>query len=54
MKETTNKKFESIQEPLINREIILLWLQKIEQLSKDERAEMLKMIRLLNHPIYVV
>ena len=44
---------ESIQEPLLNREIIKLWLEKLEQFSKEERVEMLKVIRLLNNPIYI-
>lgn len=46
------KKLSEITET-INKEIVLVWLQKIEKLSPEERAEMIKIVHLLNNPMYV-
>lgn len=41
-----------IDEPNINRKIVLLFLEKLEILELEERKEILKTIRLLNNPIF--
>ena len=45
------EKLKRMDEPMINRKIILLFLEKLELLTKEERKEILKVIQLLNHPI---
>ena len=39
-------------EPLINKQIISLFLEKLEKFTKEERKEILFTIKILNHPIY--
>jgi len=38
----------------INRKIVLLFLEKLEKLTPEEREEILRTIQLINHPILVV
>ena len=37
-----------------NTKIIELFLEKLEKLTDDERKELLKTIRVLNNPIFVI
>ena len=48
------KGFKRLDEPIINRQIVLLFLEKLELLNESERAEILKVIQLLNHPSFIV
>ena len=43
-----------IEESEINREIILLFLEKLELLSPEERKEIIFTIKLINHPTFQV
>jgi len=52
MKEFSAQKIKRIDEPMINRKIILLFLEKLELLTKEERQEILEVIQLLNHPMF--
>jgi len=36
-----------------NRRIIILFLEKLELLTKEERAELFITIKYINHPIFV-
>lgn len=44
---------ERIDEPILNREIVKLFLEKLEQLSKEERAVLLGVLKLIAHPMFV-
>jgi len=43
-----------IDEPEINRKIILLFLEKLEVLTMEEREEILTSIKLLNKPTFKI
>ena len=43
-----------IDEPKINKRIVLLFLEKLEVLELEERKEILRMIKLLNYPVYKI
>ena len=45
--------FERIDEPEINKRIVLLFLEKLELLSEQERREILKIITLFATPILI-
>lgn len=48
------KNIKKIEEPLINKEIIKLFLEKLEQLSNVERQIIIKAIQLISSPIFFV
>ena len=41
-------------EPEMNRRIVLLFLEKFEILNERERAAVVKVIELLNTPMYII
>lgn len=53
-KEIIAEKIKRVDEPMINRRIVLLFLEKLEILTKAERIEILKLIQLLNYPVLKV
>jgi len=53
-KEMIAKEVSRIYEPEINRKIVLLFLEKLELLNKEERKELLKAIQLLNYPRFLI
>lgn len=44
---------QKIEEPLINLQIVWLFLTKLNELNPEERAEILNTIKLINHPIFL-
>ena len=44
---------EIIEQAEINKQIVLTFLQKVELLTSNERAEILKVIEWINRPIFV-
>ena len=53
MEKEIQKEIKRIDEPEINRKIILLFLEKIEILTMEERKEILRTIQLLNSPVFL-
>ena len=54
MKKVLAQKIEKLEEPYINRKIVVLFLEKVEKLSQEERREILKTIQFINHPRFLV
>jgi len=53
-KEIQAQKIKRIDEPEMNRKIILLFLEKLELLKPEERKEILRTIQLLNSPNFLI
>jgi len=54
MKKNKAQNIGRIDEPMINRKIVLLFLEKLELLTDGERKEILKSIQLLNYPVLII
>ncbi len=54
IKEEIAQKIERADESEINRRIVLLFLEKLELLTNNERKTIIETIQLLNKPIFVI
>jgi hypothetical protein len=45
---------ERLDEPLINRQIVLLFLEKFEQMTAEERQTISETIQIINRPVLLV
>ncbi len=53
MKKEKAQNIERIEEPEINRLIVLRFLERLEKMTDEERKTIIKTIQLLNSPIFV-
>ena len=49
-----NKIIKNINKPEVDRKIVVLFLEKLELLTKEERREILKTIQFLNYTMFLV
>jgi len=53
MKEENKEGIKRIDEPELNRQIVWLFLDKLEKMTLEERKEILHTIALLNSPVFL-
>lgn len=53
-KELIAEGIQRIDEPEINRKIVLLFLEKVELLTPEERKTIIKTIQILNCPTFIM
>ena len=52
-KEENAQKIKRIEEPEINRLIVLRFLEKLEKMTNEERRTIIKTIQILNNPVFI-